>query len=115
MCFDESYELAVQHTVLDISDRLAAAPPSVAPTLVDELIRAVLPTRLRLDSLTMSLRCELGARRDVGVAVTARPLNLGYEARFGSTETWATQFKLEVTQSPPPHTGASRLSAPDNP
>ncbi|MBL9174746.1 MAG: hypothetical protein JNL10_14510 [Verrucomicrobiales bacterium] len=99
---DAGHAEDMRRMALELPRLLAAVPPVSVPDWMGALLGTALPARLQVVSMAMSLRCELRSDLQVGVGVAVRPLNLGYEARFGSAETWATQLQWEVTATPAP-------------
>jgi hypothetical protein len=110
MLFDARHAQELKSQGPALQRLLAMDLDGIAPGLIKELVQAALPPRLQVVSHTIDFRCELSARREVHSALRARPLNLSYEAQFGSTETWAAHFRLEVGQESLPSTGNHPLS-----
>lgn len=87
----------------DIRAALAASPLTAA------LLASSIPPRLQLGPCRIALRVALQREHLAGGGIRVTPLNLGYEAMFGSAESVATRLELtfaplatnlETTQTP---------------
>ena len=76
---------------------------------LDQLRPVLSPSRLRVSSFTVDLRCDTAWRRSHEGAIRVRPINLGWELACGTRSATATRFRVEIEQAPP---AANPESAP---
>ena len=94
----------IQRDHLDETHRTRAEDGGIAAELaraaaaadLPELARLLAPPELVLKSLALEARVHFAAHRERQLALRLRPLNLGFERRYGESVTNASTIRIHV-------------------